>query len=181
VQLHHVTLFVRDAERSLRFYRDGLGFAVFVDREFDGDWPALFGVASKRLRAVILGDPKHPNAGGVELVTFAEAVPDGPPPTEPATGTAMLAFILDVEAVLPKLLAGGCHRGPPRDALERSCRGDGARSGRCPRRAARRRAQDELVVTGARRGRSRGSGCSRSATSWPVPTAECCSRISART
>ena len=105
--VHHVSLFVRDAERSLRFYRDGLGFAVFVDREFDGDWPALFGVASKRLRAVILGDPKRPNAGGVELVTFAEPVPDGPPPVAPATGTAMLAFIVDVEAVLPKLLAAG--------------------------------------------------------------------------
>jgi catechol 2,3-dioxygenase-like lactoylglutathione lyase family enzyme len=107
VLVHHVSLFVRDAERSLRFYRDGLGFAVFVDREFDGDWPALFGVASKRLRAVILGDPKRPNAGGVELVTFAEPVPDGPPPAAPDTGTAMLAFIVDVEAVLPKLLDAG--------------------------------------------------------------------------
>lgn len=107
MQLHHVTLFVRDADRSLRFYRDGLGFEVLVDREFDGDWPALFGVASKRLRALILGDPKHPNGGQVELVTFAEPVPDGPPPREPATGTAMLAFLVDLEAVLPALLEVG--------------------------------------------------------------------------
>jgi glyoxylase I family protein len=107
LQLHHVTLFVRDAERSLRFYRDGLGLGILVDREFDGDWPALFGVESKRLRAVILGDPDHPNLGQVELVTFAEPVPDGPPPSPPATATAMLAFVVDLEAVLPALLAAG--------------------------------------------------------------------------
>jgi len=109
VQLHHVTLFVRDAERSTRFYRDGLGFAVLVDREFDGDWPTLLGVASsaKRLRAVILGDPKQPHAGQLELITFAEPVPDGPPPCAPATGTAVLAFRVDLDAVLPALLELG--------------------------------------------------------------------------
>ena len=107
MQLHHVSLFVRDADRSMRFYRDGLGFAILVDREFDGDWPALFGVESKRLRAVILGDPKRPHVGQVELVTFAEPVPDGPPPSAPATGTAILSFIVDLEAVLPALLAAG--------------------------------------------------------------------------
>lgn len=60
MRLHHVTLFVRDAERSLRFYRDALGFQVFLDREFDGEWPTLFGVKSTRLRAVICGDPTTP-------------------------------------------------------------------------------------------------------------------------
>lgn len=105
MQLHHVTLFVRDAERSIRFYRDGLGFAIRLDREFDADWPALFGVASKRLRAVILGDPDR--AHQVELVTFAEPVPDGPPPGEPATGTVILTFIVDLEAMLPALLEVG--------------------------------------------------------------------------
>jgi glyoxylase I family protein len=108
MQLHHVTLFVRDAGRSIRFYRDGLGFEIRVDREFDGDWPALFGVASKRLRAVILGNPDR--AHQVELVTFAEPVPDGPPPSQPATGTVMLSFNVDLEAVLPALLeAGAMH------------------------------------------------------------------------
>ena len=105
MQLHHVTLFVRDADRSTRFYRDGLGFEVLVDREFDADWPALFGVASKRLRAVILGDPDRPHQ--VELVTFAEPVPDGPPLGAPTTRTAMLSFSVDLEAVLPVVLAAG--------------------------------------------------------------------------
>jgi len=105
VQLHHVTLFVRDAERSIRFYRDGLGFTILIDREFEGDWPGLFGVASKRLRAVILGDPDRPHQ--VELVTFAEPVPGGPPVSPPVTGTVILAFFVDLRAVLPALLGVG--------------------------------------------------------------------------
>jgi catechol 2,3-dioxygenase-like lactoylglutathione lyase family enzyme len=107
VQLHHATLFVRDAERSLRFYRDALGFALLVDREYAGDWPTLLGVESKRLRAVILGDPKQPRVGQVELVTFAEPVPDGPPPSAPATGSVLISVVVDLEAVLPALLAAG--------------------------------------------------------------------------
>jgi catechol 2,3-dioxygenase-like lactoylglutathione lyase family enzyme len=107
VQLHHVTLFVRDADRSTRFYRDGLGFEILVDREFDGDWPTLLGVESKRLRAVILGDPKHPHVGQVELITLAQPVPDGPPPAAPVTGTVILSVLVDLEAVLPALLAVG--------------------------------------------------------------------------
>src|SRR5262249_46506737 len=109
VQLHHVTLFVRDAERSTRFYRDGLGLELLVDREFDGDWPTLLGVgsSSKRLRAVILGDPKRPHVGQLELITLAEPVPEGPPPRPPATGTAILAFLVDLEAVLPALVELG--------------------------------------------------------------------------
>jgi catechol 2,3-dioxygenase-like lactoylglutathione lyase family enzyme len=105
VQLHHVTLFVRDAERSIRFYRDGLGFTILIDREFDGDWPALFGVESKRLRAVLLGDSERPHQ--IELVTFAEPVPDGPPLGAPTTRTAILTFTVDLEALLPALLEAG--------------------------------------------------------------------------
>ena len=105
MQLHHVSLFVRDAERSMRFYRDGLGLEIRVDREFDGDWPGLFGVESKRLRAVILGDADRPHQ--VELVAFAEPVPVGARAAEPTTGTAILTFIVDLEATLPALLAAG--------------------------------------------------------------------------
>jgi len=107
VRLHHVTLFVRDAERSLRFYRDALGFHVFLDREFDGEWPTLFGVESTRLRAVICGYPDDPEAGGIELVTFAEPIPDGPPPPPPTTATVILAFHVDLEATLPALVENG--------------------------------------------------------------------------
>lgn len=103
MQLHHATLFVRDADISTAFYCDGLGLAVLVDREFDGDWPALLGVTGDRLRAIILGDPDNPQVGQVELVTFTEPVPDGPPVTPPATATVLLSFQVALDDVLPRL------------------------------------------------------------------------------
>jgi glyoxylase I family protein len=105
--LHHVTLFVRDIDRSLGFYQDGLGMAPLVDREFDGDWPTLFGVTSTRLRAVILADADNPNAGQVELLTMTEPVADGPGSAPVATGTVLLSFQVDLPAVLPALEAAG--------------------------------------------------------------------------
>jgi catechol 2,3-dioxygenase-like lactoylglutathione lyase family enzyme len=110
VFLHHVTLFVRDIDRSLGFYRDGLGMGMLVDREFDGDWPELFGVTSTRLHAVILADADNPNIGQVELLTFAEPVADGPAAAPVATATVLLSFQVDLGAVLPALeAAGGSH------------------------------------------------------------------------
>lgn len=105
--LHHVTLFVGDAEASLAFYRDGLGLEPLVDREFDGDWPGLFGVSSTRLRAMILGDPEQPQIGQVELLTMAEPVPVGEAPKPPVTGTIVLSFQVDLAAVLPRLESAG--------------------------------------------------------------------------
>ena len=101
MHLHHVVLFVGDAERSLAFYRDGVGLSVLVDREYDGDWPALFGVGSDRLRAIILGDRDRPELGQVELLTFPDPVASGPAP--PATATVMLSFMVDLSVVLPAL------------------------------------------------------------------------------
>ncbi|HVW79835.1 MAG TPA: VOC family protein [Mycobacteriales bacterium] len=106
--LDHVVVFVADADRSLAFYRDGLGLAPIVDREFDGPWPDMFGgVTSRRLRAMILGDPAHPDRGQVELLTLTEPVATGPGAQPIATGTLMLSFMVDLAAVLPKLEAAG--------------------------------------------------------------------------
>lgn len=107
MQLHHATLFVGDTDRSVRFYRDGLGMTVLLDREFENDWPALFGVESTRLRAVFLGDLEGPQLGQLELLTFAEPVPAGPPPAPPTTATVVLAFHVDLEAVLPRVIEHG--------------------------------------------------------------------------
>jgi glyoxylase I family protein len=107
VLLHHVVLFVSDLDRGVRFYRDGLGLATLVDREFDGDWPTLFGTGTSRLHAVILGDPDNPQVGQVELLTFTEPLPAGPPPTPPAVSTVMLSFLVDLDVVLPRLEAAG--------------------------------------------------------------------------
>jgi catechol 2,3-dioxygenase-like lactoylglutathione lyase family enzyme len=102
-----VVIFVADADRSLGFYRDGLGLATLVDREFDGPWPAMFDVTSHRLRAMILGDPAHPDRAQVELLTMAEPVPDGPGAQPVATGSVMLSFMVDLAAVMPRLEAAG--------------------------------------------------------------------------
>ena len=53
-----------DVEASLRFWRDGLGFAVVMDGRFDGDWPALLRAPSTSLRAVFLGGDHTPGGGG---------------------------------------------------------------------------------------------------------------------
>ena len=107
MQLHHAVLFVRDAERSVQFYRDGLGLTVLRDLESDNDWPALLGVESKHLRAVIMGDPDNPEVGQVEVLTFADPVPAGPPPSAPTVTTVMLSFHVLLDTVLPKVLELG--------------------------------------------------------------------------
>ena len=146
MQVHHVVLFVHDAERSLRFYRDGVGCTVLVDREFDGDWPTLLGVASTRLRAIILGSPDDPHVGQVELVTLADPVPEGPPPAAPATGTVMLSFLVALEPVLARARRPRRHRRATHDARQRPRGRDRARSGRDHGRVDGPRRSRELVA-----------------------------------
>lgn len=108
MSLDHVVIFVADADRSLAFYRDGLGLATILDREFEGPWSQMFdGIASRRLRAVMLGDVDHPDRGYVELLAFADPVDAGPGAQPIATGTVMLSFMVDLAEVLPKLEAVG--------------------------------------------------------------------------
>jgi catechol 2,3-dioxygenase-like lactoylglutathione lyase family enzyme len=108
MHLDHVVVFVADADRSLAFYRDGLGLETIVDREFDGPWPEMFeGIKSPRLRAMILGDPTHPDRGQVELLTFADPTPIGPTAPPTATGLVMLSFMVDLGVILPRLVAAG--------------------------------------------------------------------------
>lgn len=125
-RLHHAAICVADMDASLRFWRDGVGLAVLMDHEFEGDWPALFGARSRRLRSVFLGDPAGPEAGIVELVAFVDvqgqrpqgtlglagatassgdgdAIPAGPP----AQGFFLLSFFVDVDEVLGRLVALG--------------------------------------------------------------------------
>ena len=71
--IHHTAIVTADVERSMRFWRDGLGFAELFDHTFTGDWPTLFGATTDRLRSVFLGDPNAPDTGIVELVQFDDA------------------------------------------------------------------------------------------------------------
>lgn len=107
-RLHHSALCVRDLDASLRFYCDGLGLEELMSRDFEGDWPSLFGAPSWRLRSVFLGDLAHPESGVVELVVF-EGDDESPiPPTTPAgspprSGFFLLSFFVDVAATLDRL------------------------------------------------------------------------------
>ncbi len=40
--VHHCASCTSDVERSLRFWRYGLGLTQMTDYEFIGDWPELF-------------------------------------------------------------------------------------------------------------------------------------------
>ncbi len=113
--VHHSAVYARDAEASLRFYRDGLGLQVLMDHEFDGDWRTLFDAPGDRLRSVFLGDPDSPDAGIVELVTFADARDDGDAPLQapPRPGFFLLSFFVDVDDTLERLATLGFDA-PPR-------------------------------------------------------------------
>lgn len=50
--IHHSAIVTDDVELALRFWRDGLGLTEFLDHEFTGDWPTLFGTDSDVLRSV---------------------------------------------------------------------------------------------------------------------------------
>jgi catechol 2,3-dioxygenase-like lactoylglutathione lyase family enzyme len=84
--IHHTAIVTADVERSMRFWRDGLGFAELFDHTFTGDWPTLFGATTDRLRSVFLGDPNAPDTGIVELVQFDDAQRGSPPSSAPAFG-----------------------------------------------------------------------------------------------
>jgi glyoxylase I family protein len=96
----------------LRFWHDGIGLAVMMDRSFDGDWPALFDAPGSTLRSVFLGDPDAADAGVVELVSFGPETRE-PVVAGPAPGFFLLSLYLDVEAALERLAALGLG-GPPR-------------------------------------------------------------------
>ena len=85
---------VRDLEASLRFYRDGIGLDLLLDRHVEGDWPDLFDAPSRRVRAVFLGNAGVPDnhAGVLELYVFDGGIPAGPPPWPPRAGFFLLSF-----------------------------------------------------------------------------------------
>jgi catechol 2,3-dioxygenase-like lactoylglutathione lyase family enzyme len=115
--VHHSVLVVGDLERSLRFYRDGLGLDVLHDREVEGDWPGLFDAPTRRLRAVFLGDPNLPDlfAGVLELNEYPGAELAAGAPSSPArTGFLLLSFFGDVDATLERLASLGLGGTPRR-------------------------------------------------------------------
>ena len=114
--MHHAVIVVSDLEKSVRFYRDGLGLDVIQDRQVEGDWPGLFGAPARTLRAVFLGDGSLPDdhSGVVELNAFEGGVTPAPASDAPHAGLFMLSYFVDVEATLSRLAAMGLGGTPRR-------------------------------------------------------------------
>jgi glyoxylase I family protein len=112
---HHTAIVVRDVGASLRFWRDGIGFDIVMDSHFDGEWPELFGVKSRRLRSIFLGDPARPDSGIVELVSFPADSDDAQLSAGPgAIGFFLISCYVDVGAALARLAALGLGGEPRR-------------------------------------------------------------------
>jgi glyoxylase I family protein len=109
--VHHTAIVTADVEASLRFWRDGLGFAELFDHTFTGDWPTLFGSHTNRLRSIFLGEPSTPDRGIVELVVFDDVPAAQPPPARPAFGFFLISLQCDVEPTLARLAGLGFDAG----------------------------------------------------------------------
>jgi catechol 2,3-dioxygenase-like lactoylglutathione lyase family enzyme len=109
--VHHSAICTADVERSLRFWRDGLGFTEMFDHTFTGDWPELFGARTDSLRSVFLGDPQTPDTGIVELVVFKGADDAPAAPQRPRHGFFLLSLQRDVDETLSVLAELGFTEG----------------------------------------------------------------------
>lgn len=115
--IHHAAICTADPDRSMRFWRDGLGFSELFDHTFTSDWPELFGAATDRLRSVFLGDPRTPDTGIVELVMVDGAEDAPPPPRAPRHGFFLLSLQRDVDETLSALAALGFTDGVRRISM----------------------------------------------------------------
>jgi catechol 2,3-dioxygenase-like lactoylglutathione lyase family enzyme len=109
--VHHSAICTSDVERSLRFWRDGLGMSQLMDYRFTGDWPELFGAKTDRLRSIFLGDPQTPGSGFIELVELAGADEALPPDAAPRHGFFLLSLQREVDETLSALAALGFAKG----------------------------------------------------------------------
>jgi len=109
--IHHAAICTADVERSMKFWRDGLGFTELFDQTFTGDWPELFGAKTNGLRSIFLGDPRTPDSGIVELVVFEGADAALARLQRPRHGFFVLSLQRGVEETLSTLAALGFSDG----------------------------------------------------------------------
>jgi catechol 2,3-dioxygenase-like lactoylglutathione lyase family enzyme len=116
--VHHAAIVTSDVDRSLRFWRDGMGLVQMLDHTFTGDWPTLFDAETDVLRSVFLGDPERPDSGIVELVCFEGVdAPYAAPASGPRPGFFLLSLERDVERTLAALAELGFAEGVRRISM----------------------------------------------------------------
>jgi catechol 2,3-dioxygenase-like lactoylglutathione lyase family enzyme len=104
----HGGITVDDMDRSLIFYRDGLGLEIEFDRMLDAPYlKEVLGMSFDAIRAVYL---KIPGGGFVELLEYRgiERLPAASRPCDPGAGHLCL-FVDDVEAIHDRLAGLGFH------------------------------------------------------------------------
>lgn len=98
--LKRTTLIVRDAEASLRFYRDLLGFTVWYDDEVVLSGRGLAaGGAGDRTRLVIM-KAKDPVIGMLGLLQWVEPPLPAPAAVRERLGIGDVVFVLQTDDVL---------------------------------------------------------------------------------
>ena len=119
--ISHVALCVRNLERSLQFYRDGLGFQVTKDEVQDtsrGGLPHLYHARHTQRRVVHL---RYGDAQSVPFLVLTEHPGDtvsGTPIMLDQVGISHVSFTVpNVEAVTQRLLAQGVQTCGPADAF----------------------------------------------------------------
>jgi catechol 2,3-dioxygenase-like lactoylglutathione lyase family enzyme len=121
VWIHHTVIRVRDMDRSLAYWHEGVGLELMMDGEFEGDWPTLFNVAPTSLRSVFLGDPDQ-DGGVLELVDFGTPGTRQPAGDTPPEGLMLVAFQCVIDPILERLHVMGCA-GSLREIIVQSARG----------------------------------------------------------
>lgn len=108
--VHHVTIAVRDMQRSLAFYRDALGLRVLADLPMGDTMRSLLkldaGIGSQA-RAVLLTQGDSP-VGQLELMEFSPAVTDAQPRRPGELGAFQISFEIrdeELAAILERLRA----------------------------------------------------------------------------
>jgi catechol 2,3-dioxygenase-like lactoylglutathione lyase family enzyme len=119
--IHHTVIRVHDMDRSIAYWRDGVGLELMMDGEFEGDWPTLFNVTSHTLRSVFLGD-RGSDGGILELVDFGAPGTRRPEGEAPDEGLMLVAFQCEIDPVLSRMKDLG-HDGPLREVTVPSARG----------------------------------------------------------
>lgn len=113
-KIHHTAICTDDVETSLRFWRDGLGFAEMMDEHFDGDWPTLLDAPGTRLRSVFLGDPTDWDGGIIELVDLGPPHVRAEAPATTPVGFLLVSLFCAVEPTLGQLADLGLGGEPRR-------------------------------------------------------------------
>jgi catechol 2,3-dioxygenase-like lactoylglutathione lyase family enzyme len=121
VQIHHTVIRVRDMDRSIRFWHEGVGLELMMDGEYEGDWPTLFNAPTHTLRSVFLGEAGQ-DGGILELVDFGVPGRRHVQGDRPDEGLMLIAFQCPIEPVLERMAALG-FEGPRRQVTVPSRRG----------------------------------------------------------